>query len=212
MISGGKIRVFIVDDHKLIIEGLRASLETQSDIEVIGYAQDGNACRSYFKDNTADVVLMDISLPDTSGIDLCNEVLKLKPSVKIIALTTFTQRSYISKMMSQGARGYILKNTEVDEIREAVRQVYKGNIFLSKEAGDNLYQGDSREKEFLPPLTPRETEILKLVADGLTATEIAEKLFLSQLTVESHRRNIMAKLKAKNVAALMKIAMEHNLI
>lgn len=207
-----KIQVFIVDDHKLIIEGLRASLEAESDIEVIGYATDGNTCCSYFKENGADVVLMDISLPDASGLDLCSEVLKLRPSVKVIALTTHTQRNYISKMMSLGARGYILKNTEIDEIREAVRQVYKGHIFLSKEAGDNLYQVDISENKTLPLLTRRETDVLKLVAEGLTAPEIAEKLCLSQLTVESHRRNIMTKLKAKNVASLIKIAMEHNLI
>lgn len=212
MSADQKIRVFIVDDHKLIIEGLRASLETESDIEVAGYAQNGNTCRAFFAANTADVVLMDINLPDVSGIDLCKDVLAQSPKARIIALTTFNEREYISKMMNQGARGYILKNTEVEEIREAVRQVYKGHIFLSKEAGDTLYSSNTAETKTLPPLTPREIEILKLVADGMTAPEIAEKLFLSQLTVESHRRNIMAKVKARNIASLMKIAMDHNLI
>jgi DNA-binding NarL/FixJ family response regulator len=212
MSADQKIRVFIVDDHKLIIEGLRASLETESDIEVAGHAQTGNACRAFFTANTADVVLMDINLPDANGIDLCKDVLAQSPKARIIALTTFNEREYISKMMNQGARGYILKNTEVEEIREAVRQVYKGHVFLSKEAGDTLYSSNAAETKSLPPLTPREVEILKLVADGMTAPEIAEKLFLSQLTVESHRRNIMAKVKARNIASLMKIAMDHNLI
>lgn len=203
------IRVFIVDDHQLILEGLRASIDTQDGMQVVGQASDGKTCREYFAKNDADVVLMDINLPDISGVDLCAEIVKLRPGIKIIGLTTFNQRSYISKMMSQGARGYILKNTDVEEIREAVRQVHKGHIFISKEAGDTLYS--AAEKESLPPLTPREAEILKLVVDGLTAPEIAEKLFLSQLTVESHRRNIMAKLKAKNIATLIKIAIDNGL-
>lgn len=207
------IRVFIIDDHSLIIEGLRSALQHEHDIDVVGHATDVGSCRNFFKDSTADVVLMDINLPDGNGIDLCTDLLTMQPTLKILALSTFSQRSYVSKMMENGARGYILKNTDIAEIREAIRQAYKGNIFISKEAGNTLYkpQHDSDGDEALP-LTRREKEVLKFIAEGFTAPEIAEKLFVSQLTIESHRRNIMAKLKAKNTAMLIKIAMDKCLL
>jgi len=206
------IRIYIVDDHGLIIEGLRSALKNIADIDFVGYALDGRSCLEFFKDHTADVVLMDINLPDTNGIDLCAELLKLHPEIKVLGLSTFNQRSYVSRMMENGARGYIIKNAGIDEIRDAVRQAHKGHIFMSKEAGDALYKVQSSSGEDVPPLTRREKEILKFIAEGLTAPEIAEKLFVSQLTVESHRRNLMAKLKAKNTAVLIKIAMEKELL
>jgi DNA-binding NarL/FixJ family response regulator len=207
------IRVFIIDDHSLIIEGLRSALQNQSDIQVVGSASDGASCLTFFHDNACDVVLMDINLPDTNGIDLCKELLTDHPDLKILGLSTFSQRSYVSKMMENGARGYILKNTDIEEIREAIRQAYKGHIFISKEAGENLYKPQSvDESSDTPPLTRREKEVLKCIAEGLTAPEIAEKLFVSQLTIESHRRNVMAKLKAKNTAMLIKIAMDKSML
>jgi DNA-binding NarL/FixJ family response regulator len=206
------IRTFIVDDHGLIIEGLKSALKNAGDIDVAGSALDGKDCMEFFKTNQADVLLLDINLPDINGIELCAELLKLQPGLKILGLSTFNQRSYISKLMENGARGYILKNTGIEEICEAIRQVYKGHIFISKEAGDSLYKSQSAEEaNDILPLTRREKEILKFLAEGLTAPEIGEKLFVSQLTIESHRRNIMAKLKAKNTAMLIKIAMERNL-
>ena len=210
--SEKNIRIFIVDDHGLIIEGLRSALKTEKDFEFAGYALDGRSCLEYFSTNTADVILMDINLPDISGIDLCAQLTKTHPDLKVLGLSTFNQRSYVSKMMENGARGYILKNAGIDEIREAVRQVHKGNIFLSKDAGDALYKLNSSTEDEDTPLTRREKEVLKFIAEGFTASEIAEKLFLSQLTIESHRRNLMAKLKAKNTAVLIKIAMEKKLI
>ncbi|MBT1704633.1 response regulator [Chryseosolibacter indicus] len=207
------IRLFIVDDHSLIIEGLRSALQHEQDIEVVGHAVNAVSCRSFFEGNTADVVLMDINLPDGNGIDLCTDLLITHPYLKIIALSTFSQRSYVSKMMENGARGYILKNTDIVEIHEAIRQAYKGNIFISKEAGNTLYKPQSsNDADEVLPLTRREKEVLKFIAEGFTAPEIAEKLFVSQLTIESHRRNLMAKLKAKNTAVLIKIAMDRCLI
>lgn len=206
------IRIFIVDDHGLIIEGLRSALKNLPDIEFAGSALDGRSCLGFFKEHTADVVLMDINLPDMSGIDLCAELLKIHPGMKILGLSTFNQRSYVSKMMENGARGYILKNAGIEEIRDAVRQAHKGHIFMSKEAGDALYKVQSTSSDDIPPLTRREKEILKFIAEGMTAPQIADKLFVSQLTVESHRRNLMAKLKAKNTAVLIKVAMEKELL
>lgn len=211
--SEKRIKTFIVDDHGLIIEGLKSALTNAGDIEVAGYALDGKSCLAFFKNHQADVLLLDINLPDINGIELCAELLKLQPGLKILGLSTFNQRIYITKLMENGARGYVVKNTGIEEICEAIRQVYKGHIFISKEAGDSLYNAQNvKELNDILPLTRREKEILKFLAEGLTAPEIGEKLFVSQLTIESHRRNIMAKLKAKNTAMLIKIAMDNNLI
>jgi DNA-binding NarL/FixJ family response regulator len=208
-----KIKTYIVDDHALIIEGLKSALKEAENIEVCGSALTTKACLEYFQHQTADVLLLDINLPDGNGIDLCAELLKLRPSLKIIGLSIFNQRSYISKLMESGARGYIIKNTGIGEICEAIRQVSRGHIFISQEAGDALYKlPPQSDADDTPPLTRREKEILKFLAEGFTAPEIADKLFLSHLTIESHRRNIMAKLQAKNTAMLIKIAMERNLL
>jgi DNA-binding NarL/FixJ family response regulator len=205
------IKVFIVDDHHLIIEGLKTIFENQDDIDLVGSAVSGDACLNFFKTDTADVVLMDINLPDTDGINLCEEILKQCPSTKIIGLSTSHQRSYVSKMMANGARGYLLKNSNISEIREAIRQVNKGNIFFSKDAGEALYKIPASE-EGTQMLTLREKEILNLVSQGLSTPKIANKLFISELTVDTHRRNLMAKLKVKNAAALIKLAIEKELI
>ncbi|MBT1695941.1 response regulator transcription factor [Fulvivirgaceae bacterium PWU4] len=207
-----KIKVFIVDDHPLIIEGLLSVLGRRAEMEVAGYAVTGNECMSFFNDHTADVVLLDIVLPDISGIELCRTLLKRKPALKILALSMFNEKNHVSKMLEQGARGYVTKNSGIEEIYMAINHVHKGHIFISKEAGDNLYRQTTMPDRDLPTLTRREKEILTHLADGLTASQIAGKLFVSKLTIDSHRRNLMSKLKAKNVAVLIKIALQNELI
>jgi DNA-binding NarL/FixJ family response regulator len=207
-----KIKIFIVDDHSLIAEGLRAAFMNEQDLEFVGSCLDGKSCFTFLSKNEVDVILMDVHLPDINGIDLCADVLKLYPVIKILGLSTSHQRTYVSKMMENGARGYILKNSRIDEIQEAVRQAYKGNIFLSKEAGNALYKTQPSSNDEIQLLTVREKEVLKYISEGFAAPKIADKMFISQLTVESHRRNLMAKLKAKNTALLIKIAMANNLI
>jgi DNA-binding NarL/FixJ family response regulator len=212
MPMGDKIKVFIVDDHQLIIEGMRSSLSNEADIEVVGEAMNAAKALEFLSRHKVDVVLLDINLPDSNGIDLCKEIIKIQSHARILGLSTFNQRTYISRLMEYGARGYILKNTDIEEIKDAIRQVYKGNVFLSKEAGDALYKPKTNAEDDYPPLTRRELEILKLITEGLSAPETAEKLSLSQLTVESHRRNIMAKLKVKNVALLVNVAISKGLV
>jgi DNA-binding NarL/FixJ family response regulator len=207
-----RIKVFIVDDHQLIIEGMRSSLSNETDIEVVGEAMNAAKALEFLSRNIVDVVLLDINLPDSNGIDLCKEIIRIQSEARILGLSTFNQRTYISRLMEYGARGYILKNTDIEEIKDAIRQVYKGNVFLSKEAGDALYKRKPGAEEDYPPLTRRELEILKFITEGLSAPETAEKLSLSQLTVESHRRNIMAKLKVKNVALLVNVAISKGLV
>lgn len=196
------IKVFIVDDHYMVIEGIRSLLQDEKGIEWTGHATNAASCLAFLKKQLPDIILMDINLPDKSGIDLCKEVKETYPSVFIIGLSTFNQQSFIQKMMDNGASGYVLKNASQEELTRAIETVIKGKTYLSEEASHTL------RKETTPiiVLTGREKEVLALIADGMTNTEIGQKLFISVTTVDTHRKNLLAKLEAKNTAALIKIA------
>lgn len=194
--------VFIVDDHYMVIEGIRSLLQNEKDIELTGHAMTATSCLAFLNTQLPDVILMDISLPDISGIDLCREVKAKYPSVFIIGLSTFNQQSFIQKMMDNGASGYVLKNATQEELTTAIATVMKGRIYLSEEAFRTL----RKENESAIVLTRREKEVLELIADGMTNAEIAEKLFISVTTVDTHRKNLLAKFETKNTAALIKIA------
>lgn len=204
------IRVFIVDDHPMVQEGIRSLLNNEKGIEVCGYAMTAQSCLGYFINNSADVILMDINLPDMSGIDLCASVKTKYPGIMVLGLSTFNQGSYVNKMMENGASGYVLKNADKEELLEAIREVNKGKTYLSFEAGQAMRKDSSAEK--IPLITRREKEILLLIAEGYTNPEIAGKLFISHSTVDSHRKNLLAKMGMKNTASLIKFAMENKLI
>ena len=204
------IRVFIVDDHPLVQEGMRSLLDNEKGIEICGYAMTAQSCLGFFINNSADVILMDINLPDMSGLDLCKEIKTKYPGVMVLGLSTFNQGSYVTKMIENGASGYVLKNADKEELLEAIRDVNKGKTYLSFEAGQALRK--TNESFQIPVITRREKEILALIAEGLTNPEIATKLFVSSFTVDSHRKNLLAKLNVKNTASLVKFAMEHQLI
>ena len=206
------IRVFIVDDHPVVIEGIHSLLQNEKDIEWVGQAMTAQSCLGFFVSNTADIVLMDISMPDMSGIELCAVMKEKYPGIFILGLSTFNQGLYIKKMMENGASGFILKNSSKEELISAIHSIYKGNIFFNGEVGQALtaYQRSSMIE--LPVLTRREKEILELIAEGYTNPQIAEKIFLSQFTVDSHRKNLMAKLNVKNTASLIRLAVEQKLI
>jgi DNA-binding NarL/FixJ family response regulator len=194
-------KLFIVDDHYMIIEGIR-SLVQNEEIEWIGHAMSAASCLAFLKTQLPDIILMDINLPDKSGIDLCREVKEKYPSVFIIGLSTFNQQSFIEKMMDNGASGYVLKNVTQGELIRAIEMVLKGKLFLSDEAAQTL----KKSKEATIVLTRREKEILELIAEGLTNSGIAEKLFISQSTVDTHRKNILIKFGVNNTAHLIKKA------
>jgi DNA-binding NarL/FixJ family response regulator len=203
------IKVFIVDDHYMVIEGIHSLLQKEKDIEWMGHAMNAESCLAFLRNAEPDVIFMDINLPDKSGMDLCKEVKQKYPSVFIIGLSTFNQQSFISKMMENGASGYVLKNATKEELLLAVQTVMRGRTFLSHEAAlvANKKTGDTA-----PLLTRREKEVLELIADGLTTQEIADKLFVSPATVETHRKNLLSKLEAKNVASMIKLAAKLKLI
>ncbi|HTH32318.1 MAG TPA: response regulator transcription factor [Lacibacter sp.] len=201
--------VFIVDDHYMVVEGIRSLLQYEKGIEWMGHAMTAESCISFLNGRQPDVIFMDINLPDKSGIDLCKEVNQKYPSIAIIGLSTFNQQSFISKMMENGASGYVLKNASKEELLFAIQTVMRGRTFLSHEAA---MIAEKKESDDLPVLTRREKEVLELIADGLTTQEIADKLFVSAATVETHRKNLLLKLEAKNVAAMVKIAAKLHLI
>jgi len=201
-------KVFIVDDHYMVIEGIRSLLQQEKSIEWAGHATNASSCLAFLQQQLPDVILMDINLPDKNGIDLCKEVKEKFPSVFIIGLSTFNQQSFIQKMISNGASGYVLKNATQEELLEAIQTVIKGKMYLSEEASQSLHKEDAGAIM----LTRREKEVLELIADGLTNNEIAQKLFISVTTVDTHRKNLLAKFGAKNIASLIKAAVHMHLI
>jgi DNA-binding NarL/FixJ family response regulator len=206
------IRVFIVDDHPVVIEGIHSLLQNEKDIAWVGQAMNAQSCLGFFVNNTADVVLMDISMPGMDGVELCKVMKEKYPGIFILGLSTFNQGLYIKKMMENGASGYILKNSSKEELIKAIHTVDEGGIYFSGEAGVALAEYQKSSKVEMPILTPREKEILDLIAEGYTNPQIAEKIFLSQFTVDSHRKNLLAKLNVKNTASLIKFAVENKLI
>ena len=198
------IKLFIVDDHYMVIEGVHAMMQNEKNIEWMGHAMNADSCLHFLKNHRPDVILMDISMPGKTGIELCKEVKELYPGIYIIALSTFNQGSYISKMMENGASGYVLKNASKEELLHAIDTAAKGKEFLSFEVSGMLRKNE--QKEIL--LTRREKEVLELIGEGLTNGEIAEKLFVSITTVISHRKNILEKFNVSNTALLIKKAFE----
>jgi DNA-binding NarL/FixJ family response regulator len=202
-------KILIVDDHNVVIEGILSLLQNSDEIIVLGTAQNAQNCLDFLLKNKVDVILMDINLPDMSGLDLCKVVKQTYPEIKILALSTFNQISYINKMMANGASGYLLKNISKDELIEAIKTVFVGKMFNSLEVNEIIKHSKSTENT--PILTKRETDILKLVAAGLTNPQIGEKLFISPDTVDSHRKNLHTKLGVNNTALLVRYAIEHDL-
>lgn len=205
------IRVFIIDDHPMVIEGIKALLNATEGISVIGSATDAFAAMDFLKKATADIVLLDINLPEVSGLDLCPELKSKFPDMKILGLSTFKERSFISRMISQGASGYVLKSASQEELVEAIHQAFRGQMYLSMEVAQIMVQTENPQTN-IPILTSREKEVLHLIAEGLTNNQIAAQLYISPLTVDSHRKNLLAKLGVKNTAAMIKTALEYQLI
>ncbi|HRD80635.1 MAG TPA: response regulator transcription factor [Saprospiraceae bacterium] len=205
------IEVFIIDDHPMVVAGIQALLNHSEVVRICGAAHDAGTALEMLGTSTAQVVLVDINLPDMNGIDLCVLMRKEFPKLKILGLSTFKERSYITRMMEAGASGYLLKNASKEELEDAVVAANKGRAYLSMEVAATLAVAQSVPSA-IPMLTAREKEVLHLIAEGLTNQEIADKLFISILTVDSHRKNLLAKFGVKNTAAMIKTALELRLI
>lgn len=205
------IKVFLVDDHIVVIEGINALLQNDTTIEVAGYATNAAQCLKFFDTKTADVILMDISMPVMDGISLCKIIKERYPGIMVLALSTFDQGTYVRKMMESGASGYLLKNTGKAELINAIHAVAKGKTYLSYDASQNL-KLESQKQKALPRLTKREKEVLTQIVAGLTNAQIGQQLFISPDTVDSHRKNLHLKLNVNNTAMLVKFALENNLV
>jgi DNA-binding NarL/FixJ family response regulator len=197
-------KVFIVDDHYMVIEGIRSLLQHEKSVELIGHAMNSESCIAFLKVHQPDVILMDINLPDKNGIELCREVKEKYPGIFILGLSTFNQQSFVQKMIDNGASGYVLKNASGKELLEAIRTVSNGKTFMSFEVEQILKTKPDSEIV----ITRREMEVLVLIADGMTNNEIAQKLFISITTVDTHRKNLLEKFSAKNTAELVKLAFQ----
>ncbi len=203
-----KTSVFIVDDHYMVIEGIHSLLQNEKEIEWMGHATNAASCFAFLKQQQPDIILMDVNLPDMSGTELCKQVKELYPEVQVLGLSTFNQQPIILNMMGNGASGYLLKNATKEEIFKAIREVMSGKTYFSMEAALSL-----REKNpGIPLITRREKEVLSLIADGFTNAEIAEKLFISVATVNTHRKSLLEKFNVNNTAGLIKIAAKNNLV
>jgi len=214
-----KTKVVLVDDHQLIRMGIIALLKFESCIEVIGEVNKASETLSYIYQKKPDVVLMDISLDDGDGISLTEEIVKTYKSVKVIILSMHVKEEFIKRSIRAGASGYILKDSPRDELVQAIKEVSKGNKYFAAEVSQLIVSsyvskaGDfSRKKRRISGLTNREVEIIKLLSDGLSNQKIAEQLDISHRTVDTHRTNIMQKVKVKNVAELVKYSIMNNLI
>lgn len=203
------VKVFIVDDHYMVIEGIRSLLLNEKEVLLIGHATNAASCLSFLKREQPDVILMDISMPDKNGIDLCAEVKALYPAVAVIGLSTFNQQSYIERMLENGASGYLLKNASREELLHGIRSAAAHKSYLSHEAALSLRNKETQQSI---ALTRREKEVLLLIAEGLTDNEISERLFISVTTVHTHRKNLLMKLEARNTAELIKNAVQHRII
>lgn len=203
------IKIFITDDHYMIVEGIRSLLQYQKGIEWMGHAMNASSCLAFLQQHQPDVILMDINLPDKSGIDLCKEVKERYPAIHIVGLSSFNQQSFIQKMMDNGASGYILKNATREELLEAIETVMSDGKFLSIEAAATIKKNEDSK---IPILTRREKEVLTHIAEGMTNHEIADKLFISTTTVDTHRKNLLAKFAVKNTATLIRLAAQYQFV
>jgi DNA-binding NarL/FixJ family response regulator len=205
-----KINILIVDDHPMVLEGLKTLLANISYVNIVGTASNAFDAMEKLKGNRVDVAIIDINLPEVNGIELTSKIKKEMPAVKVLAMSTFKEQSYVSQMIQSGAYGYLVKSASKEEIEEAIQQVAKGEMFLG--TGINHLHPAAVTDNEIPVISRREKEVLQLIADGLTNPQIADKLFISLHTVDSHRKNLLTKFDVSNTASLIRIAVKYSLV
>lgn len=213
------IRVVLTDDHNIIREGLRSLLEDDEETEVVGEASNGKELLELLEHTPADVVLLDINMPVMDGYEAAKQVTERFPDTKVLALSMLNSEPFVQKMMDNGASGYILKNTGKAELRSAIKLVASGSQFMCADLAIRFLNKSSAPEEETDKgsrnghvLSKRELEVLGLIAEGFTNAEIADKLFTSKRTIETHRQNILEKTNAKNTANLVKYAIQNGYI
>ncbi|AHM63143.1 response regulator containing a CheY-like receiver domain and an HTH DNA-binding domain [Flammeovirgaceae bacterium 311] len=203
------INIMIADDHKMIIDGLTSMLATEAGLQVTGEAANGKELLEKMQKTPVDIILMDINMPELDGIETTRNVKANFPAVRVLILSMYNNPEFIRNLLEVGASGYILKNTGKEELIEAIRQVYAGQNYYGKEVTKVMMEslrGSSSSNNY--SLTSREKDVLRLIVEECTTSEIAERLFISTHTVETHRKNLLSKLNLKNTAGLVKYAIE----
>ena len=215
-----KIRILIVDDHPMIRQGIKSLLNDKERFDVADEAANGNEALQKLSEDHFDLVIMDIKMPEKNGIEATEEIVKRYPDVKVLAISMYDEQRYIVKMLQAGALGYVLKNTGKQELMTAIRTVMDGESYFSQEVSSIMMsQFMTRKatgvlevsKEDIN-LTKRENEIIRLIAEELTNSQIADQLGISPRTVDTHRRNLLQKLDVKNTAGLVKYAIQHHIL
>lgn len=216
-----KTKILIVDDHQLVIDGLSAIVKELKEYEIVGKASNGKEAVSLVEMLSPNLVLMDIDMPIMNGLEACRRIKTNYPQIAVLILTMHNEPSLIRKVMEIGADGYVLKNADREEFYNALCSIAKGKKYFSAEVTESLLQTEGKTKSnfnidnntlLLAKLTERELDVLKLIAEGFSNKEIGEHLFISHRTVDTHRTNLMKKLDAHNVAALIKFAIKNGLV
>ena len=205
-----KIKLMIVDDHPMVLEGMKALLTNFDYMSVAATATNAFEAMDKLKHQPVDIVIADINLPEVSGIELTTRIKKEYPGIKVLAMSTFKERSYISQMIKNGASGYLVKSASKEEIEAAIQSANEGKLYLSLDI--NSIDLNSEVTSDVPVVSRREKEVLQLIVDGLTNPQIAEELFISLHTVDSHRKNLLAKFNVNNTASLIRVAIKNNLV
>jgi DNA-binding NarL/FixJ family response regulator len=207
------IKVAIVDDHRLFRQGLAVMLAAKADIEVVEKYESAVELLKFLPHLEVDLILLDIDMPELDGISAAPKIFEIKPQVKVVILSMHLNSVKIQEAVSANVQGYLLKTANDDEVAEAIKQVMTGKDYFAKEAQEELIQSYKKKDDpAYVELTPREKEILKLVCQEMNSQEIADKLFISVHTAETHRRNLLSKTACKNSVGLVKYAMENGLI
>lgn len=211
-----KTRILLVDDHKILRDGIRSLVKEYDDIEVVGEAADGRTAIRLVKELSPDVVIMDISMPELNGIDATRKILADHPGVKIIALSMHYDKQFVSEIFKAGVSGYLIKDSAFDELEHAIHLVMEGKTYINPQIASLVveslmsHSAPLQNKSF-SLLTEREREVLQLISEGKSTKQIADDLNVSAKTIESHRRQVMGKLNIRNVAELTKYAIREGL-
>lgn len=217
MSSNNRVGVYVIDDHQMLIDGIKALLTHSKKYEIVGEETDATRAFDKIQELKPDLVITDISMPNLNGIELTKLIRQSNTTTKICALSMHMEKDIIAQILRNGANGYVLKNTGKHELIEALDKIMDGHIFISNNISIDLLFGDSNVNHSslnnsYSKLTERELEILKLISQEMSNLEIANSLFISERTVESHRKNIFRKTNTKSVVGLIKFAIEHQLI
>ena len=208
------IRILIADDHGVVAEGLKHLVEAQPDMEVVALVADGREAVQQARELQPDVVLMDLSMPELNGADATRAILERDPRCRVIVLSMYAQREYVRRALKAGAAGYVVKRSAAKEVVEAIRAVHAGQRYLSPRVADVVLEdyADERQDDPLSRLSAREREVLQLLAEGRTGAQIAERLSLSQKTVETYRARLVEKLGIRDLAGLVRFAIQKGLV